>query len=122
MMSIVFSFVSTVLIIFIVPIVVYALFSKYVGIPEPEKKRSFFVAVLIQKIGTAVGFVALYSLAKDSWVDGWLLYGAVWAVMFSVVEIGQSIAPGYSKKEAAAGIVSECIYFPLAAFVMIVLL
>jgi hypothetical protein len=48
--------------------------------------------------------------------NNWVMYGLVWAAMFAVVELGQAIGPDYSKKkEAVAGIISEFIYFPVAA-------
>jgi hypothetical protein len=32
-------------------------------------------------------------------------------------EVGQAIGPGYSWKEAIAGVISEAIYVPLSAYV-----
>lgn len=121
-MDLILSFLATLLIIFIVPIAIYGLFSRLFGLKEPEKKLSFFVSVLIQKIGTSIGFVWLFYLAKDFFGENWLLYAIVWAIMFAIVEVGQAIAPGSSKKEAVAGIISEVVYFPLAALAIAKLL
>ena len=118
-MNILFAFFAVFCIIFIVPIVVYGLFSKFFGIVEPDKKTMFFVSVVVQKIGTAVGFVWLYTLMGGV---NWMLYALIWFVMFAIVEIGQSIVPNYSKKEAVAGIISEAIYFPLAALSTFIIL
>lgn len=115
-MNILLSLVLTLLIIFIVPIVIYGLFAAFFGLKEPDKKPIFFLSVLIQKIGTAIGFVGLFVLAHDNFADAWLTYAAIWFTMFAVVEIGQALMPNYSKKEAVAGIISEAIYFPLTAF------
>lgn len=117
-MNIVFSFLLTLIIIFVVPILIYSMAVKYAGLSEPDKKLSFMVAVLIQKIGTSLGFVALFVVGKEIYISNWLLYGIVWALMFAIVEIGQAIGPGYTKTEAVAGIISEFIYFPLSAFVI----
>jgi hypothetical protein len=72
----------------------------------------------VQKVGTAIGFVVLFAMAREYFVENWLAYGLVWAGMYAIVEIGQAIGPAYSNKEAAAGIISEAIYFPAAAFVV----
>lgn len=101
-----------------VPIPVYGLFVKFAGLKEPDKAASFLISVLVQKVGTAFGFVALFAYAKEYFIDNWLMYALIWVAMFSVVEIGQALGPAYSKKEAVAGIISEIIYFPLAALVL----
>lgn len=121
-MDILLSFASTFLIIFVVPILVYGLFAKYGGIKEPERMLSFMVSVVVQKIGTTLGFVALFVVGREYFADNWLLYGFIWAAMFAIVEIGQAIGPNYSKKEALAGIIAEVIYFPLAAMAVASLL
>ena len=117
-MNILLSFLLTLVIIFVVPIIIYGFFVKIFGIKEPDKKLSFFTGVLIEKIGTSVGFVALFYFGKDFFINNWLLFGFVWFVMFAFTEIGQVYITGSSKKEALAGIISEAIYFPLAAFVV----
>lgn len=121
-MNIFVSFLATLIIIFVIPIVVYGLFSAFFGVKEPEKKLSFFLGILIQKMGTSLGFVALFLLGKGYFETNWLMYSLVWAGMYAVTEIGQTFLPNYSKKEAIAGIISELIYFPLAGFVVVHLL
>lgn len=115
-MNLLLSLALTLLIIFIVPVAVYGILSAYFGLKEPDKKPRFFLSVLIQKIGTAIGFVGLFVLARDTFADAWLTYAAIWFAMFAITELGQALIPNYSKKEAVAGVISEAIYFPLAAF------
>lgn len=116
-MNTILTFVFIFIIIFVVPIIVYALFTKLFGLPEPKKKARFFVGIVIQKLGTTFGFLALFMLAQSVFNGSWLWYAVVWFAMFAVTEIGQTFMPGYSKKEAVAGIISEAIYFPAAAWV-----
>ncbi|WP_272906536.1 hypothetical protein [Devosia sp. SL43] len=39
--------------------------------------------------------------------------------MFALGELGQAIAPGYSWPEAAAGLISETIYFPVSGLILV---
>lgn len=121
-MELLFSYFVTLIIIFVVPIVVYGIFVKFFGIKEPAKKAKFFLGVLIEKIGTSIGFVTLFYLGKDLFINNWLAYGMVWLAMFALTEIGQIYMTGSSKKEAIAGVISEAIYFPLAAYTISLLL
>lgn len=106
---------ATFVIIFIVPVIVYGIFAKYNLVKEPEKKARFFASVVIQKIGTSIGFVSLFALQNT---DNWLMYGILWTLMFASVEIGQSLSDLYTKNDALAGVISEIIYFPLSAYVV----
>lgn len=117
-MDILLSFIAVLLIIFIVPILVYGIFAKFFGLKEPDKKLNFFVGVLLQKVGTSLGFVGLFYFGREYFVDNWLLYSLLWLVMFALTEIGQILMPTYSKKEAVAGVLSELIYFPLSAYIV----
>lgn len=121
-MDLVSSFIFTLIIIFIVPILIYALFTSLFGLKEPEKKLNFFIGVLLQKVGTAIGFVSLFYLGREYFLDNWLLYSVVWFAMFAITEVGQAFMSNYSRKEAIAGIISEAIYFPLSAYVIALLL
>lgn len=112
------SFLITLGILYIVPFIVYGLFAVIFHIKEPEAKLSFLLGVLIQKIGTSVGFVGFFILGKDYFLEQWLLYSMVWVGIFALAEIGQLFMSDYSKKEAVAGVISEVIYFPLAAAVL----
>lgn len=114
-MNLILSFLVTLAIIFSVPIAVYGMFSYVFGLKEPEKKLGFLVGVLIQKVGTSLGFVWLFYLGINYFAANWLLYAAVWIIMFAIVEIGQVLVSDSSKNEAIAGIISESVYFPLAA-------
>lgn len=117
-MDILLGCILTLIVIFIVPILIYGLFTFFFGLKEPEKKLKFFVGVLLQKTGTAIGFVAIFYLGRAYFLDYWLLYGFIWFAMFALTEAGQTFMSNYSKKEAAAGIISEAIYFPLSAFIL----
>jgi hypothetical protein len=39
--------------------------------------------------------------------------------MFALGELGQAITPDYSWQEAAAGLISETIYFPVAGLILV---
>jgi hypothetical protein len=116
-MDVVLAILLTLVIIFVVPVLVYGLFVRYWGLSEPERTSSFLISVLVQKVGTAIGFVVLFAMAREYFADNWLAYGLVWAAMYAIVEIGQAMGPGYTNKEAVAGIISEVIYFPASALV-----
>ena len=121
-MDIFISFVATLFIIFIVPIIVYGVFSKHFGVKEPEKKFNFFAGVLLEKIGTAAGFVGLFFLGRQAFAENWFWYGFLWFGMFAITEIGQIYRINSPKKEALAGIISEAIYFPLVAYIIVSIL
>lgn len=120
-MGVLLGFIFTLVVIFVIPILVYGLFNAFFGLKEPKKKLGFFIGVLLQKIGTAFGFVLLFHLGREYFLDNWLLYGLVWFVMFALTEIGQTFMPNYSKKEAIAGAIAEAIYFPLSAYILLLL-
>lgn len=121
-MNILPSFLLTLIVIFVVPVLVYGLFVKYAALKEPAKKQDFMLSVLVQKLGTTFGFVLLFFLARNYFSERWLVYGLIWAVMFGIVEIGQAVGPDYTKKEALAGIISEFMYFLIAALILAKLL
>lgn len=73
--------------------------------------------MLVSKLGTALAFVLIFYVARGSLGGQWLVYALLWWVMFVLGEIGQAIGPDYTWKEAIAGVVSETIYVPLAAYV-----
>lgn len=107
-------------IIFVVPLAVYGLFTVVAGLKEPARSGRFLVSVLVQKVGTAIAFVVLFDLARDYFGEHWVQYGGIW-LMFAITEVGQTIGPDYSVKEAAAviaaviaGVISEAIYFASA--------
>lgn len=116
--SILIAILLVLLILFIVPVIVYGLFSTFFGLKEPKKKKEFFIGVLIQKIGTSIGFVFLYHLGSGYFGEHWLTYSFVWVLMFAITEVGQTYLSNYSKKEALAGILSELLYFPFSGFVL----
>jgi hypothetical protein len=111
-------------IMYVIPFPVYGLLSALTGLQPPTEGSAtlFLLSVLIIKIGVAVAFVLLYSLARASWAGRWMLYALIWWLMFAVVEVGQAITPDYSWLDALGGIVAEAIYFPLAALVVVRLL
>lgn len=107
-------------IIFIVPFVVYGVLSAVAGLKPPEGASPlvFLLSVFVSKIGTAVAFVLIFYFARNSLSGHWFLYAFIWWVMFVIGEIGQTIGPNYSWKEALAGIISETIYLPLSAYIV----
>jgi hypothetical protein len=109
--------------IFIVPIVVYGTLSRFTGLQTPgDDPTAFLAGVAVSKLGAALAFVGIWFIARDALGPHWLLYVALWWVMFVLGEIGQAIGPEYSWSEAIAGIVSETIYLPVSGLVLIWLL
>ena len=106
-------------IIYIVPFLIYGLASVMAGLKSPEgaSPARFLVSVLISKIGTAIAFVLIFFFARNSLSGQWILYAFLWWLMFVIGEIGQTIGPNYTWKEAIAGILSETIYLPLSAYI-----
>lgn len=105
-------------IIFIVPFGVYAAFSAMTGLQPPgDSPWMFLLGVLVSKVGTAIAFVTIFYLARTSFSGRWVLYAGIWWLMYVMGEIGQAIGPNYPWQDAIAGILSETIYFPLAAYV-----
>lgn len=116
-MQVIYSFVAVLLIVFIVPILIYGLFSALLGLEDTDKKLGFFVGVLVQKLGTAGGFVGLMYYSGEIFITSWWLYSLIWLAMYALTELGQVLMSEYTWKEAAAGVLSEAIYFPLAGVV-----
>jgi hypothetical protein len=106
-------------IIYAVPFLVYGLFSAVTDLklPGDAPPAVFLASVLVSKLGTALAFVLIFYVARGSLGGQWLVYALLWWVMFVLGEIGQAIGPDYTWKEAIAGVVSETIYVPLAAYV-----
>ena len=113
------SMLLTLVIIYFVPLLAYGTLSATMDLKPPEgvSPAIFMISVLVSKVGHALAFVLLFYLARESLAGRWLLYAFVWWLMFVLGEVGQAIGPGYSWLEAVAGIISETIYFPLAAYV-----
>ncbi len=111
-------------VMYIIPIFVYGIASAIWGLKTPEgaSPATFLLSVLITKIGTAIAFVLIFYLTRDIFSNQWLLYAGIWWIMFMLGEIGQTIGPNYSWKEAIAGIISETMYLPLSAYILRLLL
>lgn len=119
MLRIALTIVLVLVIIYAVPFLVYGLFAFVADLRPPgdASPALFLASVFVSKLGTALAFVLIFYIARDSLGRQWLLYAILWWVMFVVGEIGQAIGPDYTWKEAIAGMVSETIYVPLAAYV-----
>ena len=119
MTNVILSVFFVLTIIYIVPFLIYGLASVVAGLKSPEgaSPARFLVSVLISKIGTAIAFVLIFFFARNSLSGQWMLYAFLWWLMFVMGEIGQTIGPNYTWKEAVAGILSETIYLPLSAYV-----
>ena len=109
---------TTFLIMFLVPFPFYVAFEVFglVKMPEENSPARFIMSVVVMKIGIAVGFVLLYRHSASAWKGGLLKYAGIWWVMYTVVEIGQVVGPGYGLGEAVAGILAEAVYFPSSAW------
>lgn len=115
----VLSIIATLVIIYIIPFILYAAATVVWDLKPPADAPAwqFLLGVLVSKTGTAIAFVAIYYFAKSGLDRKWLLYASIWWVSFAIGELGQAIGPDYSLKEAVVGIISEALYFPLAAVV-----
>ena len=115
---VILAFIITLVIMYVVPLPVYALLSAMglVEMPDEGTPGQFMISVLVVKIGVALGFVWLLRLASGVFTVRWLLYGAIWWFMFAIVEIGQAIGPNYSIGDALGGIIAEAVYFPLSSW------
>lgn len=124
MTDILLSIVAVLIIIYVIPILVYGIFSAVAGleIPKETSPAKFLLSIFISKTGTAIAFVLIFYFALSAFGDRWLLYAFLWWVMFVLGEIGQAIGPNYTWKEAIAGIISETIYLPLSAYLLTLLI
>jgi hypothetical protein len=118
MAKILLSIVLVLAIIYVVPFLVYGLASVFADLKPPEgaSPTQFLLSVLVSKLGTSIAFVLLFYFTRSSLTGQWLLYAFVWWLMFVLGEIGQAIGPNYSWTEAIAGVLSETVYLPLAAY------
>lgn len=97
----------------------YGVFAAVAGLEPPAgvTPATFWLSVLITKLGHALAFVLLFYLARHSLSGQWLRYAFLWWLMFVLGEMGEAIGPRYSWDYAVPGIIAETIYFPLSAFV-----
>ena len=118
MSKVMLSIVLVLIVIYVVPLLVYGFGSVIAGLTTPEgtSPAKFLLSVLVTKTGTAITFVLLFYFARDSLSGQWLLYAFTSWIMFVVGELGQTIGPSYSWKEAIAGMISESLYLPLSAY------
>jgi hypothetical protein len=108
---------AVLVIIYVVPFLVYGFFSVVWGLKPPEgvSPLQFLISVLISKVGTAFGFVAIFYFGRSTLNGKWLTYAVIWWVMFTIGEMGEALGPNYTWKEAVAGAISETLYFPVSA-------
>lgn len=107
------------IIIFVAPIFVYGLFQYFRLTEMPgDSPVWFLVGVFVSKLGTAIAFVAFFTLAPSELGKNWWAYALIWFLMFALDEIGQAIGPNYPWGNAVAGILSEAFYFPLSAVLL----
>jgi len=119
MTKILLSIVLVLAVIYVVPFIVYAIFSAVGGLRPPEgSPRMFLLSVFVSKLGTAIAFVLIFYFARNSLSGHWFLYAFIWWLMFVIGELGQAIGPNYSWKEAVAGAISETTYFPISAYIV----
>jgi hypothetical protein len=120
MVKVLIGAISTLFIIFIIPFVIYGIFSNVFGIKTPEgvSPSQFLISVLISKIGVAIAITLLFYFSKNIFYEKWLLYVFIWWLMFVFSEVGQAVGPNYSWNYAIAGVISETIYFPLSVYIL----
>jgi hypothetical protein len=105
--------------IFTVPIVAYGALSRLTGLQTPGGDPWMFLgSVAVSKLGTAIAFVGIWVIGRDTLGQQWALYLGLWWGMFVLGEVGQAIGPNYSWQEAFAGILSETIYLPLSSVIV----
>jgi len=119
MARIILSMLTVLAIIYIVPFLVYSLFTVLTDLKPPSSvsPARFLLSIFVSKTGTAFAFVLIFYVARNSFSRLWFLYAFAWWAMFVIGEFGNAIGPGYSWIEAMAGIISETIYLPLSAFI-----
>jgi hypothetical protein len=109
--------------IFIVPVVVYGILSRFTGLQPPgDDPMAFLAGVAVSKLGTAIAFAGIWLVAREALGPHWWFYVALWWLMFVLGEIGQAIGPDYSWSEAIGGILSETIYLPVSGLILLWLL
>lgn len=120
MKKVIVSMVLVLVIIYLVPFLVYSLFTVLTDLREPESVSplQFLISILVSKIGVAIAFVLIFHSARSAFGGQWFLYAFIWWFMFVIGEVGQAIGPNYTWTEAIAGILSETIYFPLSAYIV----
>lgn len=120
MHKILIGFISVVFIIYIIPFLVYGLFSSIFGLKTPEgvSPVQFLISIFIAKIGTAAAITLFFHFTKEIFYEKWLLYVFIWWILFLFGEIGQAIGPNYSWMDAVAGILSETIYLPVSVYTL----
>jgi hypothetical protein len=114
------SILLVLVIIYIVPFLVYSLFTVLTDLKAPEGASPllFLVSIFVSKVGVAIAFVLIFYFGRSTLGGQWALYAFIWWLMLVIGEIGQAIGPDYTWKEAFAGIISETIYFPLSAYII----
>lgn len=118
--KVVISTILVLIVIFVIPIIVYGIFSSLFGLKTPEGSSPivFLSSVFVTKFGTSLAFVILFYLGRGYFSENWIQYAFCWWLMYVIGEIGQAIVPTYSWKEAVAGIISETLYFPISAYIL----
>ena len=83
MAKIILCIIIVLVIIYIVPFLIYSLFSIVVGLEPPsgESPSQFLMSVLVTKIGTAIAFVLIFYFTRNIWSGQVLLYAFIWWVM-----------------------------------------
>lgn len=102
---------------FVIPLVVYGAASRWTKLDTPTRLplRQFMATVALEKAGVAVTFVGVMGLAGEPVRNAWAGYAALWFVMFAVTEVTEALRHNQGVAEAAAGVASELLYFPLAS-------
>jgi hypothetical protein len=107
--------------IFIIPFIVYGVAAKLsdMEMPKQVSAQQFMLSVLVEKLGVATTFALVFLMADRVAGPNWIYYGLLWWYMFALAEIATAMRNQSTWKEAIAGIVSELIYFPVSAYIMV---
>jgi hypothetical protein len=66
----------TLIIIYVVPFLVYSIFSIFWELKPPEgiSPARFLISIFLSKIGTAITFVLIFYLTRNTWSGQWWIY------------------------------------------------
>ena len=116
-MALLWAFLGVWIVIFAVPLIIYGIMATkgVLKAPEHASPARFLAGIAFSKLGTALTFVLIFQWTLPLFVEKLCMYAALWVLMFAMDEIGQVISGNQSWQAAVAGVISESIYFPMAA-------
>lgn len=85
--------------------------------PTSLPLRAFIATVVLEKAAIAFAFAGVLMLGGRGLLDDWPRYAALWFVMFAVSEVTEVLRRNQGSAEAAAGILSEAVHFPVSGLI-----